>query len=240
MRFKIILCTFWVCACCCAQAQNYNHFAIWTRFALQKKIYKNFEVNLEYQYRRQNDYRETAINPTALPLMEAYRLGFVHRGQNLVVSLFPSFFHSYQLYAKTSDFSKKDRWEFRPFLMAEWIHALSPKWLVRLRGGYEYRLFKNDGDAWNESQGRARLRGQLRYILNTQNNLFISEELLENMAPHIPANTFSQNQTYLGYSHNFSPHFTIETGYMWNHRQRSSLIEFDEEHSIQAHFIVRL
>ncbi|MGX7688644.1 DUF2490 domain-containing protein [Flectobacillus sp. BAB-3569] len=240
MRLKFILCTFWVCASYHAQAQNYNHFAVWTRLALQKNIYKNFEVNVEYHFRRQNDYRDTPANPFALPLLEAYRLGIVHRGQNITVSLFNSFFHSYPLYAKTSDFNRKDRWEFRPFLMTEWIHSLSPKWLVRLRGGYEYRLFKNDDNEWNESQGRARLRGQIRYIFNPKNNLFLSEELLQNVPPNVPANSFSQNQLYLGYSHNFSPHFTLETGYMWNHRQRSSLIEFDEEHSIQTHFIVRL
>ncbi|MDI9861366.1 DUF2490 domain-containing protein [Flectobacillus roseus] len=240
MRLKFILCTFWVCASYHAQAQNYNHFTVWTRLALQKNIYKNFEVNVEYHFRRQNDYRENSLNPTALPLLEAYRLGLVHREQHLVVSLFPSFFHSYQLYAKASDFNKKDRWEFRPFLMAEWIHSLSPKWTLRLRGGYEYRLFKNDDNTWNESQGRARLRGQIRYIFSPKNNLFLSEELLQNVPPNVPANSFSQNQLYLGYSHNFSPHFTLETGYMWNHRQRSSLIEFDEEHSIQTHFIVRL
>ena len=93
---------------------------------------------------------------------------------------------------------------------------------------------------FGDEQARIRLRIQWRYNLNKNNILYVSEEPLLNIPPNLPANNFSQNQLTLMLSHAFSPHFTTEIGYMWNHRQRVSLVEFDEENTLHTHFIIRL
>ncbi len=117
---------------------------------------------------------------------------------------------------------------------------MAKNWIFRSRVGYEYRIFKRLDDSWGDEQARLRLRLQLRYNWNPNNTIFLSEEPLYDIPPNLPANTFSQNQLYLGYNHSFNSHFSTEIGYSWNHRQRATLVEFDEENILQTHFIFRL
>jgi hypothetical protein len=190
--------------------------------------------------RRQNDFNSTTVSPFGLKLMEGYRVSIFYRTKNFSFSFAPFFLHSYPLYGKVKDLSLSVKNELRPSLFAEWSKRITNKWSFRSRFGYEYRFFKRTDDTWGDEQGRIRLRLQMRYNWNENNTVFVSEEPLYNIPPHLPANSFSQNQLYLAYNHGFSRHFSTEVGYMWNHRQRASLVEFDEENILQTHFIFRL
>lgn len=218
-------------------AQNYQHYTLWSRLQVNKKLTDHWEMNAEVHWRRQSDFTSNSANPLALKLTEAYRVSAIYRAKEMAYSFAPAVFHSYPLYAKNGDLARADRWEIRPVLFAEWTKALSKKWTFRSRLGYEYRLFQLTDGSWGDSQGRARLRFQMRYNVNKNNIVYISEEPLYNVVPNVPANVFSQNQLYFAYNHAFTHHFSTEVGYMWNHRQRNTLTEFDEENVLQTHFI---
>ncbi len=221
-------------------AQTYEHFTSWSRLAVNKKLSEHWEMNIELHWRRQNDFTTPSPNPLSLRLSEAYRISGVYRVKEMAFSFAPVVFHSYPLYAKNSDLTKAIKWEIRPVVYAEWTKVLSKKWTFRSRLGYEYRIFQLTDGSYGDEQGRARLRLQMRYNINKSNLVYISEEPLYNFAPNVPANSFSQNQLYFAYNHVFTPHFSAEIGYMWNHRQRATLVEFDEENILQTHFLFRL
>lgn len=220
-------------------AQEYYHFTSWNRIALQKKINDHWEITADLHLRWQNDL-SSSYNPFALKLMEGYRITTIYQIKNFAFSFAPFLVNSYPLYGKEKDFTLPTKIELRPCLYTEWTQNLTEKWNFRSRFGYEYRFFKRNDNTWGDEQARIRLRLQLRYNWNENNTVFVSEEPLFNIPPHLPANSFSQNQLYFAYNHAFSPHFTTEVGYIWNHRQRSSLVEFDEENILQTHFIFRL
>ncbi len=221
-------------------AQHYEHFTSWNRFALQHKINERWEVMADVHWRRQSDFNSVSISPFALRLMEGYRITTTYRTENFALSFAPFLINTSPLYSKNSDLTRPDRTEIRPAFFGEWTKQLSEKWTFRSRLGYEYRIFKRDDGSFGDEQGRVRLRLQMRYLWNKNNTVFISEEPLYNISPNIPANSFSQNQLYLAYNHAFTPHFSFETGYCWNHRQRATLVEFDEENILQTHFIFKL
>lgn len=223
-----------------ALAQTYEHYTSWSRLAVNKKLSEHWEMNAELHWRRQSDFTTQNANPLSLRLAEAYRISAVYRVKEMAFSFAPIVFHSYPLYAKSSDLIKAVKWEIRPAIYAEWTKALSEKWTFRSRLGYEYRIFQLADGSWGDDQGRARLRLQMRYNINKTNLVYISEEPLYNVAPNVPANSFSQNQLYFAYNHAFTPHFSAEIGYMRNHRKRTTLVEFDEENVLQTHLLFKL
>lgn len=222
------------------QAQHYQHFSSWSRILVQKKISQHWELSADIHWRTQNSFDRSDFNPFARELMEGYRITTTYRQKEFAFSFAPFLTHSYPLYANAKDLTRPIRVEIRPSLLVEWTKKLTEKWTFRSRLGYEYRIFERSDGIWGDEQARARLRLQLRYAWNPKNTVFISEEPLYNIPPNQPANSFSQNQLYFAYNHAFTPHFSFETGYCWNHRQRASLIEFDEENILQTHFIFRL
>ncbi len=221
-------------------AQHYQHFTLWNRILVQKKINDHWEISADVHWRRQSDFNSSNVNPLALRFMEGYRITTTYRIKNFGISFAPFLIYTSPLYSKNSDLSRPDRTEIRPTIFTEWTKKLSNKLIFRSRLGYEYRIFKRPDDVWGDEQGRVRLRLQMRYLWNKKNTVFISEEPLYNISPNVPANSFSQNQLYLAYNHTFTPYFSFEAGYCWNHRQRPTLTEFDEENILQTHFIFRL
>ena len=221
-------------------AQHYQHFTSWNRLAVQKVFDNHWEMTADVHWRRQSDFSSSNANPFALQLMEGFRVSTTYRTKNFAFSFAPFLIHTNPLYSKVSDLNRPDRLEIRPSFFGEWTKKLSEKWIFRSRLGYEYRIFKRDDGTWGDEQGRVRLRVQMRYLLNEKNTVFVGNEPLYNIPPNLPANSFSQNQVYVAYNHAFTPRFSFETGYMWNHRQRPTLIEFDEENILQTHFILRL
>ena len=236
-RFTTLFCTFLFINFC--EAQHYEHFTYWSRVALQKKLNDHWTVGGEFHWRRQSDFTSSNINPFSLPLVEAVKVLAVYRDKEVALSFEPFFFNNHPLNAKEADLKRPNRLEIRPIFYAEWIKPLSKKLIFRSRLGYEYRIFKRPDDVWGDEMGRVRIRFQLRCLVDKKNTVYISEEPLYNVSPNIPANSFSQNQLYFAYVHTFSPHFSTEVGYMWNHRQRTTLVEFDEENVLQSNFIFR-
>lgn len=220
--------------------QNYPHYTWWSRISIQKKLNEHVEIMADFLYRRQNDFSKTNYNIFDLRFTEGYRIATVYRKGNWAASFAPVVFNTFPLYGKVDDLKKSVRLEIRPVVSLEWTKIINPKWTFRSRLGYEYRLFKRTDNTFGDEQARLRLRIQWRYNFNKNNTVFVSEEPLLNIPPNLPANNFSQNQLTLMFSHVFSPHFTTEIGYMWNHRERATLVEFDEENTLHTHFIVRL
>ena len=221
-------------------AQEYAHFTSWNRFALQKKLNDHWELMADVHFRRQNNFSSTSINPFAVKFVDAYRLTTSYKIKQFTFSFAPFLFHNSPLYAKGIDLIRPDKLEIRPAIFAEWSKKLSDKWVLRSRFGYEYRIFKRDDNSWGNEQARIRFRLQLRYSWNAKNTVFLGNEPFYNLPPNLPANSFNQNQMVFAYNHVFNPHFTLEVGYLRNHIQRASLVEFDEENALQTHFIFKL
>lgn len=221
-------------------SQHYQHYVMWSKCVFQKKINDRWDIAAELHMRRQNDFTTEGINIFESSLAEAYRVAAIRKFKNWTVSFAPIVFHAAPLYAKTADFNRPIRWEIRPSWYVEWVKKLTKTWSVRSRLGYEYRLFQKTDHSWGDEQGRIRMRFQIRHEFNSHNMVYLSDEPMYNVIPNVPANGFSQNQFTLTYNHTFSPHFITEVGYMWNHRQRATLVEFDEEQVLQTNFIFRL
>jgi len=222
------------------QAQHYPHFTMWNRVLVQKKITDRWELSADVHWRTQNSFDGSIFNPLARELMEGYRITTTYKQKEFTFSFAPFLVHSYPLYANNNDLARPIRLEVRPAFVVEWTKKLTEKWTFRSRFIYEYRIFQRNDGIWGDEQARTRVRLQMRYAWNPKNTMFISEEPLYNIPPNQPPNSFSQNQLYVAYNHAFTPHFSLETGYSWNHRQRATLIEFDEENVLQTHFIFRL
>ena len=221
------------------KAQEYEHFTFWSRVALQKKLNDHWTVGGELHWRRQSDFQSKSSSPFALELTEGIKLLAIYKTKEFAFSFEPFYLNSHPLNAKEADLKRLDRLEIRPVVFAEWLKPLSKKIIFRSRLGYEYRIFKRTDGLWGDEQGRLRIRFQIRYLLDKKNIVYISEEPLYNVVPNIPANSFSQNQLYFAYNHAFTSHFSTEIGYIWNHRQRATLVEFDEENILQTLFIFR-
>ena len=134
-------------------AQTYQHFTSWSRLQVNKKLSDQWEMNVELHWRRQNDFTTQSPNPLSLRLSEGYRISAVYRIKEMAFSFAPIVFHSYPLYAKTTDLIRPTRWELRPILFAEWTKNLSKKWTFRSRLGYEYRMFQLVDGSWGDVQG---------------------------------------------------------------------------------------
>ncbi|MCY7357887.1 MAG: DUF2490 domain-containing protein [Rudanella sp.] len=129
---------------------------------------------------------------------------------------------------KEADYSRPRTKEFRPHLLVEWSQDLSHQFSIRVRGGYEYRRFTGV-----PATGRARFRALLRRELSDKTYLSLWNETLIPVAPNIAVKQrYETNRTNLATGRSLTEHLTLEAGYQFSYRQRRSLIEYDEEHTL--------
>ena len=129
--------------------------------------------------------------------------------------------------------------EWRPSAFAEWTLDLPAASALRLRAGYEYRIFTTPGVA---DLGRLRFRAAWRKGLGQYAYGQIWNETLLYAPPNTPASghLFDLNRTNVSAGYVLSNISTVEVGYQFTHRERRSLVEFDDEHALAVTLYLRV
>lgn len=221
-------------------AQTYRHTTVWTRLAPTYTLNDKWSLLADLYYRRQSHPDHNLNNPFDSPLLYAGRIGASYRTEHWQYILFPAvFFYSYPALGTTSDLKREPVPEWRPSALAEWTLERPDKWSLRLRGGYEYRIFTTPGLA---DLGRMRFRALWRQGLGPNSYAQLWNETLLSAPPNLPASghLFDTNRTNLAVGYALSNTSTLEIGYQYTHRQRRSLIEFDAEHALTLTLYLKL
>ncbi len=210
--------------------QHYVHSSVWLRFAPTWEINEHWNLTADYWYRRQNDLHGSLFNPLAAPLLSpSGRVGINYRTKHWSYILFPiCLYQSHPVLGKEADYSRPRTREFRPHALIEWSQELPQQFSIRLRGGYEYRRFPGV-----PATGRVRFRVLLRRELSDKAYFSLWNETLLPVAPNIIVRQlYETNRTNLAIGRSLNEHLALEAGYQFSHRQRRTLIEFDEEHTL--------
>lgn len=210
--------------------QHYVHSTIWLRLAPSWEINEHWSLTSDFWYRRQNDLHNGLHNPVAAPLLSpSGRVGLAYRTEHWAFTLYPvCVFRSHPALGKEADYTRPRTQEFRPHLLVEWSQDLPRQFSVRVRGGYEYRLFPGV-----PATGRGRFRVLLRRELSDQTYLSLWNETLIPVPPNIAVRQlYETNRTNFAIGRSLTEHLTLEAGYQFSYRQRRTLVEFDEEHAI--------
>ena len=205
------------------------HKAFWARLAPSYSVNNHWLLQGEFHYRTQNDLFVHRNNPFSGPLANAFRVGTTYRTGQWTFTLWVlSWFNSNPQLGKPADYTKPIVHEFRPSVLAEWTLPMAQNYWLRLRGGYDYRQYSD-----SPAGGRWRFRVMLRQRLTDKLYGFLWNETLWTGFPADASNHYfeiNRSNVSLGYS--IQKHLTIEGGYQFSHRQRKSLVEFDEEHAL--------
>ncbi len=223
-----------------ARAQTYRHTAVWVRLAPTYTLNENWNLVGDLYSRRQNHPEHRLANPFDSPLLWAGRVGVAYRTTHWQYTLFPAvFFYTYPTLGNVSDLKRPPVPEWRPSALAEWTLELPHNSTLRLRAGYEYRVFTTPGLT---DLGRMRFRAAWRQRISGSAYGQIWNETLLSAPPNLPAsgNLFEINRTNLAAGYALSNVATVELGYQFTHRQRRSLTEFDDEHALTATLYLQL
>jgi Protein of unknown function (DUF2490) len=219
-----------------AFGQTYHHTTLWSRVAIQKEI-KNWEFRLEHDFRQQNDFTSSSINPFQKPLMRWLRVTSTYNTGNFSHTLvLPNWIVSYPLVSNSADLQKPKSVEWRYAFLEEYsLHY--KKFTSSLRAGFEFRNITTNNIVRNTGRLRIRLSEALK--TSEHSNLNLSFEPLYNTGPNKSPNTFSQYQAVAKYTHSFGK-LDIITGLNHLLRKRNTLVEYDLENAIVFNLIVNL
>lgn len=220
-----------------ARAQHYRHVALWTRLTPSVDVSKRLTLSADFYFRQQNDPRNSRFNLIDAPLTRAVRVGATYRIGNWALYLSPlTLFRSYAPLGKPADYAKPPNREYRVVLTGEWGRLLTRRLALRLRSGYEFRHFRETGNA-----GRLRFRALVRYGLPRHYFTTAWNETLLLAPPHLPNgwHALDINRSALSLGRDLTKHLTVEGGYQFSYRQRRTLTEVDEEHALSLALFVK-
>lgn len=213
-------------------AQTYRHTAIWLRLAPTYSLNEHWSLMGDLYYRRQSNPEHDLLNAFYSPLLLAGRAGVGYRTQHWLYTLYPvSHFYTYPALGNAADLLRAPVPEWRPSVLAEWTLEMPHNSAIRLRAGYEYRIFPNSD---LHDIGRCRARALWRHGIGQHGYAQVWNETLLYAPPYLPGltNLFEINRTNLAAGYALSNRSTVEAGYQFTHRQRRSQIEFDDEHAL--------
>ncbi|MBO0949449.1 DUF2490 domain-containing protein [Fibrella forsythiae] len=222
------------------RAQTYRHTAVWTRIAPSYSLSKNWTLLSDLYFRRQSNPNQGPAHLLDSPLVWAGRVGASYRTKHWQYSLFPAvYFYTYPALGTAADLKRTPVPEWRPTAMAEWTLDVPHKSIIRLRVGYEYRLYTPSEPA---DVGRLRFRALWRRTIGNRAYGQVWNESLVAAPPNFEANgnRFEINRTNLSAGYALSNISTVEVGYQFTHRQRRSLVEFDDEHALTLTLYLKL
>ncbi len=210
-------------------AQTYHHTTFWSRLGFQKE-FKNFDYRLEFDYRTQNDFQKSEINPFQKRFLQWFRFITVYKTDKFTHTfVLPNLVRTYPLVANEADKKRFPTIEWR-FSFFEEFNYPYKKLTTSFRAGYEFRnLTTNDV---TRNTGRARFRLNETLQISDKSRVNISFESLYNVGPNKAPNTFSQTQLQLRYAHRFGKKVNLTTGYVHLFRKRNSLVEYDIENGL--------
>ena len=221
----------------CLKAQHYNHTTFWGKIIANTPLSKKWDFQFEYVHRSQNDYHISKWNPLSKESLEEIRVWFYYKKNNFTIQFNPvTYIYSKILLGKEADYFLKPNIEWRStvgFVLKQNVSKL----IFQERIQYDYRWMKILN---YKPTGRVRLRGTVQYVLTPKTKLQCYEEVFFNAPPHKLKNNFDQNWALIGITHQLTPKFAFDIGYMRNHRKRPNGIEFDEENAVNIGLNFRL
>jgi hypothetical protein len=212
-------------------AQTYHHTSFWSRLGFQKE-FKNFEYRLEFDYRTQNDFEKSDVNPFQKRFLQWFRFSTIYKTGKLTHTIIlPNLVRTYPLLANEVDKKRFPTIEWRYSLFEEFNQPYN-KLTSSFRFGYEFRNLTTNNVTRNTGRLRFRLNEILQISKKTRVNM--SFESLYNSGPNKAPNTFSQTQFQLRYTHSFGNNLNLTTGYLHLLRKRNSLVEYDIENGLMC------
>lgn len=209
--------------------QTYNHTTFWSRLGFQKEV-KNWDFRLEFDYRTQNDFQKSMINPFQKRFLQWFRVSTAYKTGNFQHTIIlPNLIKNYPLAANLEDLKRFPTTEWRIGLFEE-IDLQKTKFTTSFRAGYEYRMQNSNNIKRNT--GRIRFRVNEIFQISDKSRLNLSIEPLYNIGPNKAPNTFSQTQLQFRYAHRFGKNVNLTTGLVHLFRKRASLIEYDIEQGL--------
>lgn len=218
-------------------AQTYHHTSFWSRVGFQKE-FKNFEYRLEFDYRTQNDFQKSEINPFQKSLLQWFRFITVYKTDKFTHTfILPNLVRTYPLVANEGDKKRFPTIECRYSFFEEFNQPYK-KLTTSFRSGYEFRNLTTNNVTRNT--GRARFRLNEIWQISNKSRVNMSFESLYNTGPNKAPNTFSQTQFQLRYTNSFGNKVNLTTGYLHLFRKRNSLVEYDIENGLMCNLQIVL
>jgi hypothetical protein len=213
------------------QAQHYEHATFWAKTTIAAPLSKNWEVQLEYVHRQQNNFRESRWNPFNHESLEEPRLWFHFKQPTYTLQLNPiTYIYSEPLLGTEADFKIKHNEEWRSVVGLEVFQNVG-KWTFKERIQYEYR--------WQKflhyvPTGRIRLKATVQYQVTSKTKVQVYNEVFLNTPPHKLANNFDQDWFLVGINHKINDRVNFDIGIMRNYRKRITVVEYDHETAINC------
>jgi hypothetical protein len=228
--FSMLLMPLWVCS------QFYDHYTFRPALMVQKQLNNIFEVNIEYQNRRQNGLFGDNLNVFRLPYQQSTRIWLfanfdriTPQDRKFEFALSPlAYFKSFQLQGKPEDLEQEPTQEIRFTLQGEFFQYFN-FFRLQNRSGFEYRYFWDDDGT--RRRGRFRNRFQIQFKLYKKLRLNIHNEYFLNTPPNVSVNYFNQNRTGIAVVYR-TDKIRIEPGYIFIYNQRQQLHEIDRENGL--------
>lgn len=226
--------TLWFCQ---SIAQN-QHYNFWTRVSFTEPISTKWKAELEFQYRRQNDYSSNRSNLFQQSLLSSVRMWAhyqLNENNTITLSPFAYFWHN-PIILTEEDKVKSQTKEIRFSTDVDLKNKLSDKLYFLNRSSIEFRDFQ-------QSQAfsfRFRERIGLRYDFNPKFSGSIFDEVFLNLTSIGTSNFFDHNR--LGILMNYKPNQTIrfEIGYIYINRLPKFATELINEHNFITHVYITL
>ncbi len=235
-RLQII--TLWLLYLNNVTAQTYTHHTLRSNFGVQKELFTDSYVLLEYQHRRQDNPNTSPYNIFNNHYQQSIRVWFRYDYEDkleLMVSPF-AYFRNWKFLTRDDDLPEIDRDELRFAVQTEFFQRIG-KFRAQSRNAYEYRIFYEDNQV--DYEGRFRSRQQVQYRIKEPLRINFHNEIFINTLPGSPATYFNQNRTVASMVHH-TDWYRLEIGYIFIFRQRESLVEYDEEHGLVVGFVLKI
>lgn len=219
------------------QAQHYMHATFWGRLSVTVPLSKQWEMQVEYWYRTQSDLEHPRWNLFSRQWSQQPRIWLNYRQKNYSIVSYPfSYVYSTPFIGKMTDYNLLPNHTFSSAAGIEGQQKVK-KWTFRERAMYECRISKLQNF---KPAGRSRFRAMTQYQVTPKWRLTASNEVFFSMPPNKPVHIFDQNWASFSTAFQLNPKYTLDLGYMRNHRERPNGIEFDEENTLTFGLNVRL
>lgn len=232
MIYRFLICLFFFFTLKNSQAQSHNN--VWFRGTLKINLNKQFSMENELQYRRQNGFENR--NPFDHPLMVSYRSWFHYNlNSRIKLSFSPlAYFQSNKIILKSSDENQPPNKELRFSGVLNYHRSIGKIVVFRYKSGIELRTFPNQ----HKAIARFRNRIGVQYHLTQRVQLTLFDELFLNVAGISKSTIYDHNRLGIDFSFTISETLKIETGYLYISRIPQAVNEGITENNFYLSFVI--
>ena len=195
-----------------SKAQTTHDFGVWYSTGMEKKISADWNAGIGTELRTK--HRREYIDRWKLDVHSTYR---IHRHYKL--------WAAYEFHIKNQATDSETVSLLHHRLMADVVPTMSVNgWLhlsLRERYQYTYRMAKDNIDARHEHHLRSRMKAVIA-MAQSKWEPFTSAEVFNNMGEGF---TIDEIRLAVGTGHRFSPHHSVNIGYMLNQKKSTDSLD---------------